>query len=145
MISHEFQCRRKIMKNWWFLMYLSIPNRNTRFRVFSRTEFSKFLQIQWNPLSLLSVTPSSPVQWYDYKHILDFANRFLHPEWVYGQTLLGYDQSGNDFKNYTVNMTVNGFLDIQKFKFRKTINVTTEARSWWIFSIWILQTVRGDA
>ena len=25
-IPHEFQSRGKIMKNWWFLMYLSIPD-----------------------------------------------------------------------------------------------------------------------
>ena len=25
-VPHEFQSRGKIMKNWWFLMYLSIPD-----------------------------------------------------------------------------------------------------------------------
>ena len=51
--------------------------------------------------------------------MVDFVRWFLDPQEVYGQTLLGSDQSGNELKNFTVNMTVNGFLNIQKFKFRK--------------------------
>ena len=30
--------------------------------------------------------------------MVDFENRFLDPQWGYGQTLLGPDQSGTDFE-----------------------------------------------
>ena len=30
--------------------------------------------------------------------MIDFANRFLDPQYTYGQTLLGPDQSGTDLK-----------------------------------------------
>ena len=39
------------------------------------------------------------------------------------QTLLGSDQSGNVSKDFNVHMTVNGFLNIQKFKSRKNMNL----------------------
>jgi hypothetical protein len=75
----------------------------------------------------------------------DFQNGFLDPQSWYRQTLLGSDQSGNDSKNFNVHMTVNGFLNIQKFKFRKIMNLMIEARHSRTFWIWGAQTARGDA
>ena len=42
--------------------------------------------------------------------------------------LLGSHQSGNESKNFNVHMIVNGFLNIQKFKCRKIMNLMIEER-----------------
>ena len=39
-------------------------------------------------------------------HMIDFTNRFLDPQWGHGQTLLGSDQSGTDFKKFTVTLSL---------------------------------------
>ena len=118
----SFICRKNILYN------ISTSNR-VKLITFLGT-FENFPRI-WYSIKLKP-------QYRGYKHMVDFTNRFLYPEWVYGQTLWGYVQSGNDFKEFIMNMTVNGFLNIQKFKFRKLMIMMTEASYWWIFSIWVL-------
>ena len=36
--------------------------------------------------------------------MVDFTSRFLDPQWIYRQTLLGSDQSGKGSKHFTVKM-----------------------------------------
>ena len=60
-------------------------------------------------------------QWVGHYDTGDLQNRFLNTQQGYGLTLLGFDQSGNDLQIPTVNMTVNGYFQIQKFKFRKHV------------------------
>ena len=70
-------------------------------------------------VSSLSVDSSTAVDgalWYD---MVDLENRFLNPHEGYRLTLLGLDQSGNSLQHLTVKMTVNGYFQIQKFKYRK--------------------------
>ena len=53
-------------------------------------------------------------------------NRFLISHEGYRLTLLAFDQSRNDLQIPTVNMTVNGYFQIQKFKFRKHTFLLTQ-------------------
>ena len=57
--------------------------------------------------------------------MVDFRGRFLDLQEWYGQTIVGSDQSGHELWEMTVNMTVNGFLEIQKFKCWKTMFLGT--------------------
>ena len=139
------QARRKLTKNWWFLTGSCTSTRDMK--IYSEKQWTTVKPLILNEKSVpyVSWRPCGTSTVGSYKHMVDFTNRFLLPEWVYGQTLLGCDQSGNDFKNFTVNMTVNGSVNIQKFKFRKLMNMMTEAKVLTNFSIWVSQTVRGDA
>ena len=58
-------------------------------------------------------------QWGVPNNRCDLQNLMLDPQEGYGQTLLGYGRSNNKPREMTVKMTVNGFFEIQKFKFRK--------------------------
>ena len=60
-------------------------------------------------------------QWVGHYDTGDLQNRFLNTQQGYGLTLLRFDQSGNDLQIPTVNMTVNGYFQIQKFKFLKHV------------------------
>ena len=48
-------------------------------------------------------------QWSVHNHTCDLQSGLLNTQTWHGQTLLGSDQSGKGSKNYTVNMSVNGF------------------------------------
>ena len=61
--------------------------------------------------SLVKLNP----QYGEYNLMIDFVNRFLNTQYVYGQTLLGSEQAKQHLQNMAINMTVNGFYDIQKF------------------------------
>jgi len=110
----------------WEISYIEI-------RIFSHIEREQGTRNGWNPS-----------RWGRY-HMCDFQSGLFDTQSWYRQTLLGSDQSGNDSRNFTVKMTVNGFLNIQKLKFRKIMNLMTEARHSRTFWIWGVQTVRGDA
>ena len=48
-------------------------------------------------------------QWSVHNHECDSWSELLNTQTWYGQTPLGSDQLGKGSKNFTVNMTVNGF------------------------------------
>ena len=129
------------MKNWFFLSYVSSLSSHGGVGPSDCGQFLIFMEIWSEYGPWLSWTPST----WGRNHMCDFQSGLFDTQSWYGQTLLGSDQSGNDSMNFTVKMTVNGFLNIQKFKFRKTINLMTEARHSITFWIWGSQTVRGDA
>ena len=56
----------------------------------------------------------------------DLQYWFLNSHEGYRLTLSGFDQSGNDLQIPIVNMTVNGSVQIQKFKFRKHTFLLTQ-------------------
>ena len=73
----------------------------------------------------------------------DFQSELSDTHSWYGQNLLGSDQSGNDLKNCTVNMIVNGFkLKNSKFNFSKfsIITIVFQRLSW----IWIVKSIQRD-
>ena len=79
-------------------MYLPTLDHNSRMKEFSELNFEYFSE-SGPPIKLNS-------QYEGQKHMVDFANRFLDPQWVYGQTLLGFYQSVNDFEKITVTLSL---------------------------------------
>ena len=69
----------------------------------------------------VTVTLKCRSQWVGHYDTGVLQNRFLNSHEGYRLTLVGVDQSGNDLQIPTVNMTVNGYFQIQKFKFRKYV------------------------
>ena len=46
------------------------------------------------------------LQYQECRHMVGFTNRFLDPQWTHEQTLLGFDQSVNNFEKLTVTLSL---------------------------------------
>ena len=68
-------------------------------------------------------------------------NRFLYSEEDYRQTLLGYEQVKQDSQNINVNMTVNGFYEIQNFKYLFKSNRVPFLLNIWVISVYIVDSM----
>ena len=77
-------------------------------------------------------------------HQVDFRNRFLDTQWWYGPTLLVPKQLGCVPEISAINMTVNGFYEIQKFKYSKIIFSRIFTLFLNMSSVWCRKWIQGD-
>ena len=96
---------------YWFLQISIMNKKNTEmivFDLFIDIESNHEIQIYFFRFSWSRVWIAPPLwlkpQYREYKHMVDFTSRFLDPQQIYSQTLLGSDQSGKGSKHFTVKM-----------------------------------------
>ena len=75
----------------------------------SKLDFIEIYTSKINILTKVSVSLKSHHQCETHNHTCDLQSGLLNTQTWHVQTLLGSDQSGKGLKNFTVNMTVNGF------------------------------------